>query len=82
MDAEGKPGNPVNRGSTTVASIIPKIALIIPRTSDFPERLDINVRENTPIEKYSTGPNFNATLAKIGATLIRIIRLNMPPRKE
>ena len=57
----------------TNARIRPIIPLKTPFTRDPDERLTIIVKENSPMEKYSYGPNCRANFAINGASSIRMI---------
>lgn len=66
----------------TVASIRPMMPVIRPLTRFSSDRVMINVREKTVMEKYSQGPNLMAMLARAGEIPTRASRLRMVPIKE
>jgi len=60
----------------------PKIPEIKPLMVDSLETLAIAVKPNIANIVYSGGPNFKATLAKRGATVIKTRTLTIPPKTD
>src|SRR5699024_6065952 len=78
----------VNRGNAsigaapTIAIIKPNNPLNIPLVIDPSDKLEIRVKANIVIAKYSNGPNSIATFARRGETNINIIILISPALKD
>src|SRR5699024_302054 len=66
----------------TNENVKPRSAAITPLTREPSDKLDINVKANIVIAKYSNGPNSRATLANGGESNISIIILIKPPAND